>query len=185
MDVTPESERAALRDAQRSYKSTATEAMVEIHGRLPAGAMMKPVVQNNGYFTGKFLRIADPHPPGFIKGDVEGSESAQVAAAREFEEETFTKLPADRFVPVHGNIFKLEVTDREAKDILGNWKTQRKNGIGELVELKWMALSNVHRSKDMLNPESQAALDHLPTSGGRRTRRRMLKKPKTLKVRIR
>jgi hypothetical protein len=183
--VTPESQKPALAQAQQSRAATATEATIEILGRLPSGAIMKPVVQRNGYFTGKFIRIKDPLPPGFIKGDIEGSETAKEAAAREFEEETFTKFPASRFVDVHDNIFKVKVTDQEAKDIVHNWKLQRKNGIGELVDLKWMALSNVHRSKDMLNKESQAALEHLPTSGGRRTRRRMLQKPKTLKKRIR
>ena len=175
----------SVAELQRSTASTPEAATVEILAKLPKGVIMKPVIWKGSYFTTKFIETTDPNPPGFIKGGIEASDaSPRTAAAREFEEETFTKIPASRFVELAPHVFKLEVDDTEAKEIIENWRRSFKAGIGELVTLKWMAVSTVHRSADILNKESQAALKHLPTSGGRRTRRRMLQKPKTLKKRI-
>jgi len=183
MDFTPKSKRDELAEKQRSTAKTTTEAMVEILSRLPAGSIMKPVVNKGAYYSTKFVRKADPNPPGFLKGDIEAGESAKDAIVREVEEETFTKLPASRFTEVHTHIFKIELTDTEAKDIVANWKRQFDAGIGELVSLHWAEIKNIPRYH--LNKESQSAVQYLPKSGGRRTRRRMFQKPKTLKKRIR
>lgn len=176
----------SVKPLQRSTATSAQDATVEFLGRLPKGTIMKPVVQRVGYFSTKFIETAKPNPPGFIKGGAEvGDADARAAIAREFEEETFTKIPASRFVELEPNVFKLVVTDAEAQAIIDTWKNAFRAGIGELVTLKWMAVSNVRRSSGILNRESKAVLHHLPTSGGRRTRRRMFQKPKTLKKRIR
>lgn len=182
-DSTPKGDKAALAKKQQSTAKTATEATTEILSRLPAGTIMKPVVNKGTYFSTRFIRKADPNPPGFLKGDIETGESAKDAIVREIEEETFTKLPASRFTEVHTGIFKIELTDAEAKDIVSNWKRQFDAGIGELVSLQWVDIKDIPRYH--LNKESQSAVQHLPKSGGRRTRRRMLQKPKTLKKRIR
>ena len=117
---------------------------------------------------------------GFIKGTIESGETPQQTAAREFKEETFTELPIDRFVQVQPNVFKVDVTDEEATAILQNWETHFKKGFGELVELKWVPIKDIPSLS--LNRDSQGAVKYL---GGRRTRRRMFQKPKTLKKRIR
>lgn len=141
---------------------------------------MKPVVQRKGYFSTKFLLTSNPNPPGFLKGDIESGETAKDAISREVEEETFTKLPATRFVEVQPNLFRVDLSDTEAKDILRNWDIHRKNGIGELVTLEWVPIADVYKMD--LNRDSAFALQYLPKSGGRRTRRRRgHKKPKTTK----
>ena len=185
MDGKSQAEKEAIAKAQRTTSDEPYYAFADLFATRPENTLMDKIVQKQGYYTTRFIDKTRSIPPGFIKGGMEGSESPQQAAAREFEEETFTKLPVDRFVEIAPNVYKVDVTDEEADAILRKWKKSFMNGFGELVDLKWMNVSNVHRSKDILNTESQAALQYLPKSGGRRTRRRMLKKPQTLKKRIR
>lgn len=178
IDSVPQDQKADMANKQRSTAPTATAATAEILSNLPPGTLMKPVVKKGTYFSTKFLSKSNPNPPGFLKGEMEAGETAKDAIVREFEEETFTKLPPSRFTEVAPNVFKVVVTDAEAAQILSNWKAQFDLGIGELVSLQWVPIKDL--SNQVLNRESQASVRYL---GGRRTRRRSHKKPKTLKKR--
>ena len=185
MDDKPSAEKQAIARAQRTTSDDPYYAFADLFATRPANTLMSKITKKEDYFTTRFVDTTRPNPPGFIKGGIESGETPQQTAAREFEEETFTKFPVERFVEVAPNVYKIDITNEEAEPIVPKWQTNFKNGFGELLKLNWMSVSNVHRSKDMLNSESQTALQYLPRSGGRRTRRRMLHKPKTLKKRIR
>jgi hypothetical protein len=166
MDVTRKDKKDELAKKQRSYETDKAKAEAEILKRLPAGVHMKPIVKKPSYYTTKFLKTSPPNKQGFIKGDIEKGESGEEAIAREVEEETFTKFTASRFKKVHGNIFTLELTDAEAKDIVQNWRAQFTKKIGELVALKWEPIKDLKEAD--VNSDSTVAFSHLPTAGGGR-----------------
>jgi hypothetical protein len=182
MDTTPKNKKDELAKNQRSYETDKAKAEAEILKRLPAGVHMKPIVKKADYYTTKFLKTSPPNKQGFIKGDIETGESGEVAIAREVEEETFTKFPARRFKQVHGNIFMIELTDAEAKDIVQNWRAQFTKNIGELVALKWEPIKDL--KEDDVNSDSTTAFKYLPKPGGgervktRRAKRRFCRTAK-------
>jgi hypothetical protein len=164
MDSTPDDKKADLAKKQRSYETDKGKAEAEIRKALPAGVHMKPLVKKATYYTTKFIKVSPPNKHGFIKGDIETGESGGAAIAREVEEETFTKFPASRFKKVHGNIFTIELTDAEAKDIVHNWRSHFTKKIGELVTLKWEAIKDLNESD--VNSDSTTAFNYLPKPGG-------------------
>lgn len=166
IDSIPEDKKAEFAEKQRSYETDKDKAEAEIRKNLPARTHMRPLVKKDTYYTAKFLKISPPNKQGFIKGDIEKGESAEAAIAREVKEETFTKFPASRFKKVHTNIFTIELTDDEAKDIVHNWRTQFNKKIGELVSLKWVDIKDL--KKDDVNSDSKTAHEYLPTAGGDR-----------------
>ncbi len=180
---------------QRSTNPDARAARMEIAARRKnwggQNTIVGPVVMKGTYFSGRFIDVRNPNPPGFIKGDIEGGETPVDAAVREVAEELSTVLQPAQFKQKHAQgaytILQVDLTDAEADALYKRWKDDFDAGMGELVSLKWEPFASVHAMASSLNPESKMALAHLPTSGGRRTRRRrrMLKKPKTLKKRIR
>jgi len=164
MDVTRKDKKDELAKKQRSYETDKAKAEAEILKRLPAGVHMKPIVKKPTYYTTKFLKTSPPNKQGFIKGEIEKGESGEVAIAREVEEETFTKFPASRFKKVDTNIFTLELTDAEAKDIVQNWRAHFTKKIGELVALKWEPIKGLKEAD--VNSDSTTAFSHLPKPGG-------------------
>jgi hypothetical protein len=176
-DGKTDTEKEAIAKAQRSSAATAVVATAEILTRLPKDTQMKPVEQRTpkgkpAYFTTRFVNKSDPHPPGFIKGtfpdkEHHPNEKPKEAAVREFEEETFTRIPIGRFTEVSlgTGVYKVILTDAEARDVITNWKTNHAANIGELVDLKWMLiatlLADVASGKLKLNSESNAAVRYL------------------------
>jgi hypothetical protein len=164
-------EQAKIAEDQRSTKGTAEEATKDILTRLPANCLMKPVVKRDGHYTTRFITKASPHPPGFIKGTYPDpdhpKEGAKAAADREFQEETFTVIDGRRLteVSINSQIYKLVLTDDEADKVIKNWKAQYDNGIGELVDLKWVpiadVLANHEKDAETYNPESRKAIPYL------------------------
>jgi hypothetical protein len=195
-----------IAEDQRSYKSTKEEALAEIQQKLPPNCLIRlPLdkkVDSKGaqYYTTRFVDKSKPNPPGFIKGEIKPAkggtpkETPKAAAAREFEEETFTKIDQGRFLEVSlgSGVFKLVLTDKnEADTILANWRKNFNAGLGELVNLEWVSVADIKANKVNLNDASKGAMVYFNRMrfGGRRKQtlrsRRMLKKPKTLKKRIR
>lgn len=164
---------ARIAKEQRSTKPTEEEAADEIRARLPKGVHMKPLVKKTDYFTTKFVKLSDPNPPGFIKGTYpeRDGESPEAAIVREFEEETFTKIDKDKFHKVAHHVYKVQLTDDEAKAAIDNWKEKfTKEKTGELVNLEWVPIASVLGGTPKLNEESQAVVEHLvppPPGGGR------------------
>lgn len=187
IDTKSPEEKEAVAKSQRTTSDDPYYAFADLFATKPEGTLMPKVTQKEGYFTTRFISTLHPNPPGFIKGDIEAGESPLQSAVREFKEETFTELPTSRFVEVspNTNVYRVDLTDEEAEGVYRTWETHFNHGLGELVSLTWTPVADVHRAKISLNPDSQSVLRYLPTSGGRRTRRRMLKKPKSLKKRIR
>jgi hypothetical protein len=191
-----------IAEDQRSYKSTKEEALAEIQQKLPPNCLIRlPLdkkVDSKGaqYYTTRFVDKSKPNPPGFIKGQINSSkgETPKAAAAREFEEETFTKIDQSRFLEVSlgSGVFKLVLTNKsEADAILPNWQKNLNAGLGELVNLEWVPVADIKANKIDLNDDSKGVMVYFNRMrfGGRRKQtlrsRRMLKKPKTLKKRIR
>ena len=174
---------ARIAKEQQSTKTTEKEAADEIRKRLPKGVHMKPLVKkldkdtNQPYFTTKFIKLDDPNTPGFIKGTFPDknykNELPEAAIAREFEEETFTKLDESKFHQVAPHVFKVELTDAESKEVIRNWKAKfTHEKTGELVNLEWVPITSILSGTPTLNEESQAVLKHLipppPAGGGTR-----------------
>ena len=166
-----------IRKEQRSTKPTEQEAADEIRARLPSGVHMKPLVKKATYFTTKFIKLADPNKPGFLKGTFPDRdhehETPKAAIVREVEEETFTKLDESKFHQVASHVFKVELTDAESKEVIRNWKAKfTHEKTGELVNLEWVPITSILSGTPTLNEESQADLKHLipppPAGGGTR-----------------
>lgn len=171
------SEKAAIAEAQRSDAATEAAAEREIHARLPKNCMMKPVVwkERDGYYTTKFVDKSSPNPPGFIKGTFPDreypGEKPKDAAAREFEEETFTKFPVGRFSEVSfgTQVYKITLTDSEAQSVIANWKRHYSKDVGELIDLKWVPIADVLDNREDYNPQSREVFSRLEKykGGGR------------------
>jgi hypothetical protein len=171
MDGKSDTDAEIIAESQRSRTTTnAADATREIQSAMPPNTLMKPVVKKPAYFTTKFVDKSRPNPPGFIKGTFPDkdfkNEKPKEAAAREFGEETFTKLPVGRFTEVSlgTKIYKVTLTDAEAKDVISNWSAKYKANIGELLDLKWVSIETAKTMS--LNPESSTAVKYLPKSGG-------------------
>jgi 8-oxo-dGTP pyrophosphatase MutT (NUDIX family) len=195
IDSVSPADKSRLAADQRSNNTNARAARIEIAGRRRnwggQDTVVGPVVSKGSYFSGKFIDVRDANPPGFIKGDIEGKEKPLDAAIREVAEELSTVLQPSQFRQVHTQpeytIFQVDLKDADADALYKSWKDDFDAGMAELVKLTWEPFASVPAMR--LNFESKAVLTHLPIPkpGGRRTRRRrrVLKKPKTLKKRIR
>lgn len=164
---------ARIAKEQQSTKPTEKEAADEIRARLPSGVHMKPLVKKEGYFTTKFIKLTDPNTPGFIKGTFPDRayqhELPKAAIVREFEEETFTKIDESKFHKVANHVFKVDLTDAQAREVIHNWKEKfTKEKTGELVNLEWVPIASVLAGTRRLNEESQAVVEYLipPPPGG-------------------
>jgi hypothetical protein len=168
---------ARIAKEQQSTKTTEKEAADEIRKRLPKGVHMKPLVKKDGYFTTKFIKLDDPNTPGFIKGTFPDknykNELPEAAIAREFEEETFTKIDESKFHWVANHVYTVQLTDAQAKAVIDNWKEKfTKEKTGELVNLEWVPITSVLAGTRKLNEESGNVIQHLlpppPPGGGSR-----------------
>jgi hypothetical protein len=193
-DGKSDAEKDRIANLQRSKLDTLAAAVAELLGKRPKDTLVRQPLKREEYYTTRFIDLNDPNPPGFIKGthpDTEHpGEKPKAAAAREFEEETFTKFDVGRFTEVSlgTKIYKIVLKDAEAAEVMKNWTAGKASGMGELVELDWVPIADILSGKLTLNSESDAAIDRLrrlKLGGRRKTLRRMLKKPKTLKKRIR
>jgi len=170
-------EQGRIAEAQRSEAGTESAAEKDIRTRLPKNCMMRPLVwkEKEGYYTTKFVNKSDPNPPGFIKGTFPDKEfpkeGPKEAAAREFEEETFTKIPVGRFseVSLQTQVYKVILTDGEAHSVIANWKRHYDKDIGELIDLKWVPIADVLANRDDYNSQSQHVFHRLEKyKGGNR-----------------
>jgi hypothetical protein len=183
MDGKSDAQKKKIAEDQRSTADSATAATKDIKTRLPKDCIMKPVVKKDDYYTTKFIDTKSPHPPGFIKGTFPDSdhpkEKAKAAAAREFTEETFTDLKVDRLseVSLGTQIYKVVLTDEEARAVIANWKRHFSDDIGELINLKWVPIADVLEHPDDYNIQSREAFRYLKKyKGGRRVFSRGLNK---------
>jgi hypothetical protein len=193
-DGKSDAEKERIANLQRSKLDTLAAATAELLGKRPKDTLVRQPIKKKDYFSTRFIDLDDPHPPGFIKGtypDTEHpDEKPKAAAAREFEEETFTKFDTGRFTEVSlgTKVYKIVLKDAEATEVLKNWKDGKAAGMGELVDLKWVPIADILAEKLDLNPESTEVIERLQRlklGGRRKTLRRMFQKPKTLKKRIR
>lgn len=111
------------------------------------------------------------YPPGFLKGTYPDpkypNESPMEAAIREVREETKFDITPYRIVPKTDTVFLVEIPK---EGILQSWRAMGREG--ELVDLRWEPISDIRKDIRLLNPESQAAVQHLPLKAGTRRRRR-------------
>lgn len=183
-------EKAAVASMQRTTANDYENALADLVATCPEGVQVTDVVKKPSYYTSRFVSQDVEHPWGFVKGTwpdpKHRGESALAAAVREFEEETGVNFSADRFKPLASNVFRLDLTDKEAKQVYDSAIKMMDEKVGELTSIAWVPVQDVRPV--CLNRESKPALPHLGrsrTRRRRRTRRRVLKNPKTLKKRVR
>lgn len=123
-------------------------------------------------FTTRFLYPMNP--AGFIKGTypdlVFPGETPKQAAAREFFEETGTRIDLGRFQNTPDpNVFILNISPAEKQSILNTWGQLR---TGELYQLYWVPIAEVCATPMHLNQQCQYAVQYLPRAAGRTIRRK-------------
>ena len=131
--------------------------------------------KNYSRFSTKF--IYPENTIGFIKGtypDEEHggrNEAPNVAASREFKEETGFEIPPASFIPVpideslrDYHVFKVVIPDRNG--VISSWTAMNANKVGELYNLRWAPISEIKGT--VLNQESEAVKQYLPLTGGKR-----------------
>lgn len=173
---TPEGAAAAAQEAARRAEALGAKGFTPLVWR-PASDS-KP----DRYST-KFL--GEGTTKGLIKGGIETGESAAEAAVREVKEETGFKLDLTRMQPTNSStVFRVELTDAEAKAILASWKSLRATTGTELIALEWKLPSDLRPLQSLLNSETKAALGF---GGRRKTRKRRFtrKRRGTSNVRLR
>jgi hypothetical protein len=182
-------EKAAVAAMQRSRAEDYENAVADLVATCPENVQVTSVVKKSDYYTSRFISRDVEHPWGFVKGtwpdDAHPNEEPLAAAIREFKEETGVRFPADRFKPLASNVFRLDLSEYEAKQVYNSATNMMDRKVGELTSIAWVPVQELRRI--CLNRESKPALDYLGGSRTRRrrTRRRMLKNPKTLKKRVR
>jgi hypothetical protein len=152
---------------------------VRVNGVEWKNASIQNGKQLKNRYTTRFLYSANP--PGFIKGTFPDpaypGETPQQAGAREFFEETGTRIDIVRFEQIQPTIFMLRMSSKEAEQIIPTWRALP---VGELTELRWEPILEIIKDTNSLNSESRLAARFLPPVGGRKKtiRRKKLKQPK-------
>jgi hypothetical protein len=107
---------------------------------------------------------------GLLKGGIEPGERPAEAGVREVFEETGVAFDLTRMQPTDSpTVFRIELTDREATEILASWDRLRRETGSELVALQWKLPRELRPLKDLVNSETKAALGF---GGRRKTKRR-------------
>jgi hypothetical protein len=157
---TPDGKRDAERAAQRQAKS------LKALGFTPL--VWKTDPPKGPRYSTKFLGPGTT--VGLLKGGIERGETPEQAAVREIREETGFNLNEGRMQSTSSpTVFRIELTDREATEILASWDRLRRETGSELVALQWKTPGELRPLKDLVNSETKSALGF---GGRRKTKRR-------------